>query len=141
MGRIMAIDYGLKRVGLAVTDPSQIIATPLDTVPALDVLKYLETYLQREPVDLFVVGMPVHLDSSPTDATPHVKGFVKRLKQKFPEKEIVLADERFTSRIAKQAMLAGGMKKMDRRDKGTVDRLSATILLQSYMESRGFSLL
>ena len=141
MGRIMAIDYGVKRVGLAVTDPSQIIATPLDTVPALDVLKYLETYLQREPVDLFVVGMPVHLDSSPTDATPHVKGFVKRLKQKFPEKEIVLADERFTSRIAKQAMLAGGMKKMDRRDKGTVDRLSATILLQSYMESRGFSLL
>ncbi len=141
MGRLLAIDYGLKRVGLAVTDPSQIIATPLDTVPAPEVLQYLETYLQREVVDLFIVGMPVHLDSSPTDATPHVKGFVKRLKQKFPDKEVVLADERFTSRIAKQTMLAGGMKKMDRRDKGTVDRLSATILLQSYMESRGFSLL
>ncbi|RYD70289.1 MAG: Holliday junction resolvase RuvX [Sphingobacteriales bacterium] len=140
MGRILAIDYGLKRVGIAVTDPSQIIATPLDTVATPDVLLFIEKYMQREPVDLFVVGMPVHLDSSPTDATPHVKGFVKRLKQKFPEKEVVLADERFTSRIAKQTMLAGGVKKMDRRDKGMVDRLSATILLQSYMESRGFGL-
>ena len=134
----MAIDYGLKRVGLAVTDPQQIIATPLETVAATEVLTYLKTYVQREPVEKFVVGMPVHLDSSPTDATPHVKGFVKRLKAAFPETEIILADERFTSRLAKQAMLAGGVKKKDRQDKAAVDRLSATILLQSYMESQSF---
>ena len=138
MARIMAIDYGLKRVGLAVTDPQQIIATPLETVAATEVLTYLKTYVQREPVEKFVVGMPVHLDSSPTDATPHVKGFVKRLKAAFPETEIILADERFTSRLAKQAMLAGGVKKKDRQDKAAVDRLSATILLQSYMESQSF---
>ena len=134
----MAIDYGLKRVGLAVTDPQQIIATPLETVAATEVIAYLKAYNQREPVELFVVGMPVHLDSSPTDATPHVKGFVKRLKAAFPEKEIILADERFTSRLAKQAMLAGGVKKKGRQDKAAVDRLSATILLQSYMESQSF---
>lgn len=134
----MAIDYGLKRVGLAVTDPQQIIATPLDTVAATGVLAYLKTYTQREPVEKFVVGMPVHLDSSPTDATPHVKGFVKRLKAAFPDTEIILADERFTSRLAKQAMLAGGVKKKDRQDKAAVDRLSATILLQSYMESQSY---
>ena len=132
----MAIDYGTKRVGIAVTDINQIIATPLETVPALEVINYLAAYLQREPVELFVVGMPVHLDSSDTDATPHVKGFVKRLKAKFPDKEIILADERFTSRIAQQAMLAGGMKKKDRREKANVDKISATIILQSFLEQK-----
>ncbi|RIJ37804.1 Holliday junction resolvase RuvX [Pontibacter oryzae] len=136
MGRILAIDYGTKRVGLAVTDPLQIIANPLETVHAKDVLAYLKAYMQREPVDAMVLGMPKRLTGEPTDATQHVVGFHRKLEKEFPGIPVHLADERFTSKMAQQAMLAGGMKKKDRQDKGTVDRLSATIILQSYLESR-----
>ena len=136
MARVVAIDYGTKRVGIAVTDPGQLIATPLDTVHAKDVLAFLLQYVQREPVERFVVGMPRHLDNTATDATPHVVGFVRQLRKQFPEIPVQEADERFTSRMAFQAMIDGGLGRKARRDKAMVDKLSATILLQSYLESR-----
>lgn len=136
MGRILAIDYGNKRVGLAATDTLQIIASPLETVHAKDVLTYLKAYTQREPVEAFVVGMPRRLTGEATDATPHVIGFVRKLQKEFPAIPVHTVDERFTSSMAQKAMLAGGLKKKDRQDKGTVDRVSAAIILQSYLESR-----
>jgi len=136
MGRILAIDYGNKRVGLAATDLLQIIANPLETVHAKDVLLYLKAYVQREPVEAFVVGMPRNLANEATNATPHVIGFVRKLQKEFPDVPVHTVDERFTSKMAQQAMLAGGLKKKDRQDKGTVDRVSAAIILQSYLESR-----
>jgi len=137
MPRVLAIDYGLKRTGLAVTDPLRIIATALDTVPTHEVMGYLEKYLTGEEVDGFVVGLPMGLDGRPTDATPHVLGFVARLKKAFPGKWVETVDERFTSRMAQQTMLASGIGRMARRDKGTVDRISATIILQGWMERKG----
>jgi putative holliday junction resolvase len=136
MGRILAIDYGNKRVGLAATDILQLIANPLETVHAKDVLTYLKSYMQREPVDALVVGMPRRLSGEATDATPHVIGFIRQLQKEFPAMPVHTIDERFTSRMAHQTMLSGGLKKKDRQDKATVDRISATIILQSYLESR-----
>lgn len=136
MSRIVAIDYGKKRVGLAVTDPLQLIATPLTTVATPEIFSYLSDYLSKEAVECFVVGMPKDLKNRDADATPLVEAFVKQLKSKFPDVSIELVDERFTSKIAFQAMIDGGVKKMDRRDKGLVDRTSAVIILQSYMEAK-----
>lgn len=136
MSRVIGIDYGTKRVGLAVTDPLQIIATPLDTVRAHLILDYLTTYCDQQDTESFVVGMPLNLDSSDTDATNHVKGFVKRLKKKFPEKAIYLQDERFSSKEALNAMIQGGTSKKFRREKGNIDKVSATIILQSYLEKK-----
>mgnify|MGYP001024820665 CR=1 FL=1 len=138
MGRVIGIDYGTKRVGLAVTDPLQIIASPLDTVRAHLVLDFLSKYCQEEDTESFVVGMPLNMNNSDTDATSHVKGFVKRLKKKFPEKPIHLQDERFTSKEALNAMIEGGTSKKYRRDKGNIDKVSATIILQSYLEKKSF---
>ena len=135
MARIIAVDYGKKRVGLAVTDPLQLIATPLDTVETPKIIAYLSDYLSRETVERFVVGMPKDLRNRDADATPLVEAFVKQLQKKFPNIPIELVDERFTSKLAFQAMIDGGVKKMDRRDKGLIDRTSAVIILQSYMES------
>lgn len=134
MGRILAIDYGKKRTGLAVTDPLRIIATALETVPTDTVLKFLQTYLQKEPVDEFVIGMPKTLKSEDSEIAPLVRLFIEELKKTFPNKPVTEADERFTSRMAQRAMIDGGMKKKDRRDKSNVDKISATIILQSYME-------
>lgn len=136
MGRILGIDYGTKRVGLAATDPLQIIASPLETVHAQDVLSYLKAYVQREPVEAFVLGMPKRLSGEATDNTQHVVGFQRKLQKEFPGIPVHLVDERFTSKIAQQSMLAGGLKKKARQDKATVDRISAVIILQSYLESR-----
>lgn len=136
MPRIIAIDYGKKRVGLAVTDPLQLIATPLTTVSSAEVIRYLSDYLNKETVERFVVGMPKDLQNRDADATPLVEAFVKQLQKKFPEVPIELIDERFTSKLAFQAMIDGGVKKMDRRDKGLIDRTSAVIILQSYMQSK-----
>jgi putative holliday junction resolvase len=136
MGRIVAIDYGTKRVGLATTDVLQIIANPLETVHAKDVLVYLKNYVQREPVEAFVLGMPKRLSGEDTQATQHVVGFHRILQKTFPGIPVHLVDERFTSKMAQAAMLTGGLKKKDRQDKGTVDRVSAAIILQSYLESR-----
>lgn len=137
MGRILAIDYGSKRVGLAVTDPLKIIATALDTVHSMDVINFLKNYSENEPVEVFVVGMPSQLDGSDTNNTPLVKGFVKLLHKSFPEIPIVLHDERFTSVMALQAMIASGTSKKDRKVKGNIDKVSAVIILQSYMEKMG----
>ena len=136
MGRIVAIDYGTKRVGLATTDPLQIIASALDTVHSKDVLQFLKSYDQLEGVESFVLGMPKKIDGTDTNATQHVRQFHKQLKVRFPEKPVYLHDERFTSKMALDAMIAGGFKKKDRREKGNIDKISATIILQSYLESR-----
>lgn len=134
MPRLVAIDYGTKRVGLAVTDPLKIIATALETVHAKDVMDFLKNYEQSEGIEAFIIGMPKNLDGKPTDATRHVEIFIKQLKKNFPEKPLHLIDERFTSKIAVQTMIAGGMKKKDRQIKANVDKISAVILLQDFMK-------
>ncbi|MBW8050383.1 MAG: Holliday junction resolvase RuvX [Cytophagales bacterium] len=136
MGRILALDYGTKRVGIAVTDPSEIIATPLETIHSKDILEFLKIYNEKENIKSFVVGLPKKLNNTDTHATKPVRMFVRQLGKKFPGKKIHLCDERFTSKIAQQAMLEGGMKKKDRQNKANVDKISATIILQSYLESR-----
>lgn len=136
MGRILAIDYGIKRTGLAVTDPLQIIATALDTVPSDQLLSYLKIYSAKETVDRFVIGMPRTLMNEDSETAPAVRKFIERLKQAFPDKPVHEVDERFTSSIAQRAMLEGGMKKKDRQVKGNVDKVSAVLILQAFMESR-----
>ncbi len=136
MGRILAIDYGRKRTGLAVTDPLRIIATALDTVDTSVLLEFLKKYCAKEPVDEFVVGMPKTLKNEDSEIAPLVRAFVEVLKKEFPEKPLHLADERFTSRLAQRAMIAGGMKKKDRQVKANVDKISATIILQDFMSSK-----
>lgn len=132
----MALDYGAKRVGVATTDPLQIIASALDTIPNHEILPFLKEYTQNEQVDEFVVGYPTRMDDSDTHATPLVREFVKRLKKEFPLIPVYLEDERFTSKMAVQAMIQGGVKKKDRRKKENIDKLSATLILQSYLESK-----
>jgi len=136
MPRILAIDYGLKRTGLAVTDPLQLIASPLTTVPTGALMDFLKEYISKEEVVLFVIGMPKRLDSTPSQTAMNVKGFIKALQRDIPQIEVKEIDERFTSVMAMDAMIAGGMSKKNRRDKGNVDKVSAAIILQSYMESR-----
>ena len=130
---MIGIDYGLKRTGLAVTDPLQIIASPLETVRTHTLIPYLLSYCQTEPVDAFVVGLPKKLDNSDTHITQAVRTFVRLLKVKFPEQQVHLHDERFTSKMALEAMIAGGTTKKYRRTKGNIDKVSATIILQSYL--------
>jgi putative Holliday junction resolvase len=136
MGRIVAIDYGTKRVGIATTDPLQMIASPLDTVHAKDVINFLKDYSAKEAIESFVVGMPKNLQNEDTNATIHVRQFVVVLKRTFPEHEVHLVDERFTSKMALQTMIAGGTKKKDRAKKENLDKISATIILQSYLASK-----
>jgi len=136
MKRIVAIDYGSKRVGIAVTDPMQIIATGLTTVHAKNVIALLKDYIQKEKVECFVVGEPKNLDNSPAQSAPLVKAFIDRLKKIFPNIPVKMIDERFTSKMAKQTMVMSGLKKKDRRKKETIDEISATIILQSYLESK-----
>lgn len=134
MPRILAIDYGAKRVGLAVTDPLQLIASPLDTVHSKDLVTYIKKYMEKEAVEAFVVGMPKKLDNTDTNATQMAKGCVTILRKSFPDISIHLQDERFTSSMALSAMIAGGVKKKDRQNKANIDKLSATIILQSFLE-------
>jgi putative holliday junction resolvase len=136
MGRILAIDYGMKRTGLAVTDPHRIIATALETVESAQLIAYLKKYFEKEQVDELVVGLPKSLKNEDNEMTPLVRKLVETLKSFFPDKPVYLVDERFTSLIARNAMIAGGMKKKDRQVKGNVDKVSATLILQSHMESR-----
>ena len=137
MGRVLAIDHGRKRTGLAVTDPLRIIASALDTVPTADVISYLKAYLAREEVDGFVVGLPMGLDGRPTDATAGVEAFLKQLRKAFPGKWVETVDERFTSSLAKQAVLQSGIGRKARRDKAQLDRISATIMLQDWLTRKG----
>lgn len=133
MARILAIDYGSKRVGIAVTDTLQIIATGLTTVHSKDLITYLETYLAKEQVECIVVGEPKTLQNEASDSARFIEPFVTHLTRKFPTIKIARYDERFTSTLAHQAMLMGGLKKKDRANKDTVDMISATIILQDYL--------
>ena len=135
MARILCIDYGLKRTGIAVTDPLQIIATGLTTVDSKELISFLKKYFQQEQVELMVIGEPKNLDDSDTHATPLVNAIIVKLKKEFPQIPIKTVDERYTSKMAKQAMIEMGMKKKDRRNKRTVDEIAATIMLQEYMQN------
>ncbi|MGV9013049.1 MAG: Holliday junction resolvase RuvX [Flavobacteriales bacterium] len=134
--RVLSIDFGLKRTGLAVTDPARIIASALDTVPSTELMTYLKRYVAKEAVEGFVVGLPSNLNGTPTDITANVLLFITELKKQFPKQFVETADERFTSVIAQRTMLASGIGKMARRDKGTVDRISAVLILQGWMDRR-----
>lgn len=134
MGRILAIDYGTKRTGLAVTDPLQIIANGLDTVATPEVFTYLEDYLSREEVSLIVIGEPMHADGSPAQIAHLVVGFVRKLRKKYPGIPVELVDERYTSEEAKLIIRQSGLKKKKRRDKSLVDKISAVLILQDYMD-------
>jgi putative Holliday junction resolvase len=138
MGRILAIDYGKKRVGLAVTDPLQIIASPMATVATKEIEAFLSDYLNREDVVEFVVGYPVDMNNKPSESVKYIDPFIKRLGKLFPGKPVNLYDERFTSKIAFRTMIDGGVKKKERRDKSMVDRISASLILQSFLENRSF---
>lgn len=136
MGRILAIDFGLKRTGLAVTDPLQIIATSLDTVETLQLISFLKNYFLKEQVDEVVIGMPKQMSNQDSQIAPQVRQFIEKFRSAFPTKSIIEADERFTTVLAHRAMIEGGMKKKDRRVKGNVDKISATIILQNYLEGK-----
>jgi putative holliday junction resolvase len=136
MPRLLAIDYGAKRSGIAVTDPLKIIATALETVASHELTAFLKKYTEKEPVEAFVVGMPKRLDNSPSENADRVSAFIKTLKKNFPDIPVHTHDERFTSSLALNAMIAAGSRKSDRREKGNIDKVSATIILQSFMESQ-----
>lgn len=135
MGRIMAIDYGKKRTGLAVTDPERIIATGHTTVETPKLMQFMADYFAKETVDTIVVGEPKQMDNTPSESARYIEPFLGELAKKFPDKEICRADERFTSKIAFQAMIDGGLKKKQRQNKALIDTISATLILQSYMAS------
>jgi len=139
MSRIMAFDYGTKRIGIAITDPLQIIATGLQTVHPKDILDYLKKYMETESVECFVVGEPKQMDGSPSQSAVHVKGFIASLKKHFPAIPIDIVDERFTSKMASATITQSGLKKMDRQSKDRIDTISATIILQSYLEKKANS--
>lgn len=136
MARILSIDYGGKRTGIAVTDPLQIIATGLTTIESKTLIPFLKEYFAKEEVELIIIGMPVNWDESDTHGTPLVKAAIRKLKKEFPQMPIKEVDERYTSKMAKNAMLEMGLKKKDRRDKKLVDEIAATIMLQEYMQSQ-----
>ena len=138
MGRIMAIDYGKKRVGVAVTDPLQLIANRLETVNSDLIWKFLDAYFSKEPVDLVLVGYPVQLNNQPSEALRYINPFIQKFRQKYTV-EIKLVDERYSSKLAFQSMIDAGLKKMQRQDKGTIDGVSATILLQSFLEQKKYT--
>lgn len=136
MARILAIDYGKNRTGIAVTDELQIIASGLTTVPTDELLQFLESYLAKEKVELFLVGKPKQMDSSASESEILIKPFIEKLKNKFPTIAIERVDERFTSKMAFQTMIDSGLKKKQRQNKALIDEISATIILQSYLYSR-----
>lgn len=136
--RIMAFDYGTKRIGIAVTDPMQLIATALTTIHPEDIWRFLAEYTQKEEVETFVVGKPLQMDGTASQSAQHIVGFMRKLKKTYSSIPIVEIDERFTSKLASQAIAQSGMGKNKRREKGLVDAISATIILQSYMDSKAF---
>ncbi|MFN8248242.1 MAG: Holliday junction resolvase RuvX [Ferruginibacter sp.] len=138
MARILAIDYGGKRTGIAVTDPMQIIATGLTTIASGELINFLKKYFQQEQVELVIIGMPKNWDESDTHATGLVKDAIRKIKKEFPAMPLKEVDERYTSKMAKDAMLEMGLKKKDRRDKKIVDEIAATIMLQEYLQSISF---
>lgn len=135
MGRILAIDYGRKRIGIAVTDPTKMIASGLTTVKAHEILDFLKDYFIREDVECVVLGYPLKMNNEESEALKYILQFEKAFRRKFPEMPLEFEDERFTSKMAVRAMIEGGMKKKDRRKKENIDKISAAIILQSYLES------
>ena len=135
MAKSLGIDYGKKRVGIAISDSLQIIASALTTIDTPNIFTFLKDLLEKEEIDCFVVGEPKNLDGTPTDSTVITKEFVAKLSKKYPHISIKRIDERFTSKIAKQSILDAGIKKMKRRDKALVDKVSAAIILQSYLDA------
>lgn len=138
MGRILALDIGRKRTGIAVTDSLKMIANGLVTTSTSDIFDFITGYLKNEEVELFVVGMPKQMNNEPSEAVKYIDPVLNRIKKLWPQIPIKLVDERFTSKIAHQTMIDGGLRKMDRRNKALVDTISATIILQSYLESVDF---
>lgn len=136
MGRVLAIDYGRKRCGVAVTDPLRICANGLETVRACDLIPFLRDYISREQVDLIVVGLPLKMDGSPSESTRYIEPFLRQLAKALPEIPVERFDERFTSTIAHREMIAGGATRSQRRDKGLVDRMAAVIILTGWLEAR-----
>ncbi|MGL5229139.1 MAG: Holliday junction resolvase RuvX [Bacteroidales bacterium] len=138
MGRIVAIDYGQKRCGVAATDILGMIPGGLGTVSATDLMKFLKEYTSNEPVDLLVFGLPKRLNNEPSQSMQYIEAFVEKLRIEIPQIPIEFVDERFTSKLAQQAMITGGVKKKDRQRKELVDEISAVIILQSYLDSKSF---
>lgn len=136
MYKVLGIDYGLKRTGIAITDAMQIIASPLDTIDTIKVFEYLEKLFSKEKIDTIVVGEARHLDGNASDITLAQQKFCTEIQKKFPDKKIVRIDEMFTSKLASQAMIMGGMKKKDRMNKGNLDKISAAIILQTFLENK-----
>jgi putative Holliday junction resolvase len=136
MDRIVGIDYGRKRVGVAVSDPLGIFASALETVHSAKIIEYLKNYAQKETIVLFVVGYPINMNGAPSEAAKDIDIFLKQLAKAFPDVPVVKEDERFTSVLAHRAMIDGGMKKQDRQKKESVDKISAAIILQSYMDRK-----
>jgi putative Holliday junction resolvase len=136
MDRIIGIDYGRKRVGVATSDPLGIFASALETVHSAKIIEYLKNYAQKERIVRFVVGYPINMDGTPSEAAKDVDVFLKQLAKAFPEVPVTLEDERFTSVLAHRAMIDGGMKKHDRMKKESVDKISAAIILQSYIDRK-----
>ena len=134
MDRVVGIDYGRKRTGIAASDPLGIFASALETVPGAKIIEYLQNYSKSQTIGRFVVGYPVNLDGRPSEAAKDVDAFLNLLRKKFPDIPVTLEDERFTSVLAHRAMIDGGMKKSDRRDKASVDKISAAIILQTYLD-------
>ncbi len=140
MGRILGIDYGKKRIGLAVTDPLQMFASPLNTVSPAEFHIFINEYLKKEEIDAFVIGYPVQMNNQASESVKDINPFIKNLRKSFPGILIHLVDERFTSKIAMQTMIAGGVKKKERQNKSMIDKISASIILQSFIDSRSFKI-
>ncbi len=138
MGRILAVDYGKKRVGLAVTDPLKIIGSALATIPTHEIFDFLKNYFSKEQVEKLVVGLPKQMNNQPSESMPLINQFVAQFKKQFPEIPVQMVDERFTSKLAVQTMVMGGVKKKDRQNKAMIDTVSAAIILQSYLESESY---
>lgn len=136
MDRLIGIDYGRKRVGVALSDPLCIFASPLETVPAAKIIDYLKNFAEKETITRFVVGYPLNMNGQPSEAAADIDIFLKTLSKQFPDIPVTLEDERFTSVLAHRAMIDGGMKYQDRRDKNSVDKISAAIILQSYLDKK-----
>lgn len=139
MDRIIGIDYGRKRIGVAVSDPLRIFASALETVQSAKIIEYLQKYAEQETIVRFVVGYPINMNGQPSEAAADVEVFQKQLAKHFPDIPVTLEDERFTSVLAHRAMIDGGMKASERRDKASVDKISAAIILQSYLDRTGSS--
>lgn len=138
MGRILSIDFGRKRTGIAATDTMKIVANGLATVPTAQVIDFLKKYIASEPVELIIVGLPKQMNGQPSESMRYLTPFLAKLRKEFPGVPVDMYDERFTSTIAHQSMIAGGMKKMDRRNKAIVDTIAATIMLNDYLQSRQY---